>query len=403
MRKLFALTALLLVAPAASQALSPERAGDTRVTPASTDARAAMGSARAYWDNGTRIDFPDSGFTVRINSLLQPRYTFTDNDFDTGNDRNNSSFDTNRARLMVSGTALHEEFSYGLNVDFAGQRDVYGFGDGSRGAELLDAWIQWHACDWLGLSMGQFKTAVSRQWNTNPAYLQFPDRSFISDYSNSSRAQGLAANMDFGDGRFELGAGLFNGWTSGQNTQNFDTRHTAVINARFNPMGEMNAYEEGDINWTEDMALSFGAAYSYSETSELAGIGKIDVHQLSVDANVKVRGLSFHGEFFLNELNPDIGSSWTPVGGYAQVGYFLSPKVWELALRYSYVDFDDTVIADQGAPVSNLNQVSASLNHHWWEHNLKAQIAYDFFNRDLAAGAGNDNTHRWMLQLSSYF
>jgi hypothetical protein len=395
MRKLLSLTALLLLAPAASWA-TPDRSSAGTIG----DARAGMQGAapRLYWDNGTRIEFPDGGFTLQINTLLQPRYTYTDAS-DKSDERNSSSFDMRRARLYVSGTALHNEFSYMLEGEFSNFED-----GGERRPRLLDAYIDWNACDWGGLRMGQFKPAVSRSWNTHAAHLQFLERSFISNGSDFGRQQGLGGRAELGG--VELGAAIFNGslGDDGANVSNGDTRHLFVVNARFNAMGEMNPYAEGDIDWTEDMALNFGAAYAHHKARAEGTGDDIKRDAVSADVNLKSNGLSLHGEFFWNKLDAN-GFKSKPLGFYAQAGYFLVPRTIELAARYAFGDVDRGTLKGLGVVADDVNQVSVALNYYWWKHNLKAQLGYDYLNVDQASSVGGEdiNTNRWMLQLSSYF
>jgi hypothetical protein len=271
---------------------------------------------------------------------------------------------------------------------------------GERRPRLLDAYIDWNASDWGGLRMGQFKPAISRSWNNHAAFMQFTDRSVVSDVSDFGRQQGLAGRAELAG--LDFGAAIFNGslGDDGANLSNFDTKHLFVGNVRFNVMGEMNPYQEGDIDWTEDMALNFGAAYAYGNAS-----GDVDRQAVSIDANFKSNGLSLHGEFFWNR-EKEGAEKYKPLGLYAQAGYFLVPRTIELAARYSYGDADGIPLLVNGVIADKLNQVSVALNYYWWKHNLKAQLGYDFLNVDQGSSApngGDVNTNRWMLQLSSYF
>jgi phosphate-selective porin len=309
-----------------------------------------------------------------------------------------------RARLYVSGTALHNEFSYMLEGEFANSGNSYRDDGSEESPRLLDAYIDWNASDWGALRIGQFKPAVSRSWNTHAAHLQFLDRSVISDISDFKRQQGLSGRAELGG--VELGAAVFNGsfGNDGANLSNGDTRHLFVVNARFNAMGEMNPYVEGDIDWTEGMALNIGAAYAHHKAGADGVVDGVRRDVVNADLNFKSNGLSLQGEFFWNKLEVN-GEKWNPLGFYAQAGYFLVPGTIELAARYSYGDTDQSPLVVNGVLVDDINQVSVALNYYWWKHNLKAQLGYDYLNVEQASSVGGDdiNTNRWMLQLSSYF
>lgn len=413
MRKVAILAAALLLAPSISQAKTLEDLLVEKGVITKGEASAAVigGPSRVYWNDGTRLEFPDTGFTAQINTLIQTRYEFTDFDSDTGRG-NQSSFEFERVRLAVSGTALNNEFTYMLQADFIGQEGGDNISsladqDGGASTELLDAYIQWNACDWGSIRMGQFKTMVSRQFNTSAAKLQFADRSEVSDYFTLGRQHGLAGEFDLADGKIRLGAGIFNGISEGEglNVGGVDTKHTGVASVRWNAAGHIDSFEEGDVNWSENFVASIGAAFAYSQYEDLAGLVEGDRYVVNVDGNVKVRGISFHTEFFYG--NDDVDGAADEVealGFYAQAGYFLVPKKWEIAARYGYLDCDNGNASGACAGNDNINEVTAGINYYFWKHNLKAQLNYAFVNEDVAGAGGDDiNTNRWLFQLSSYF
>jgi phosphate-selective porin OprO and OprP len=424
MRKSTFLAAILCLIPVASEAKTLEellvekgvitKGEATRVGDSSTH--------RTYWNQGTRLEFPDTGFTTKVITQLQPRYTFNDLDEDVGAS-NESSFQFRRARLIVEGTALNNEFSYRLQAEMFGRRSLQEeyFGAGSSGArspQLLDAWLQWNACDEQGgVRMGQFKPQISRQWNVESQGLQFADRSLASEYHQIDRQNGAMAFGNFFDGMVQANAAIFNGSSNdatpslstgeGINAAGIDTNHTAAVGVRLNPVGKMNSYEEGDIDWTEDAAVSLGAAYAYSDGDSVSGsvVDETDIHHISVDGNFKWQGWSFHGELFNRSVRPDIAEKSETTGFYAQAGYFIMPKKLELAARYGYIDCDSGKGVGLCAGLDKINEVSGTLNYHFWRHNMKAQLGWSHVNLDTGAG-GSDadrDANRWMFQLSSFF
>ncbi|MBX7138718.1 MAG: OprO/OprP family phosphate-selective porin [Oligoflexia bacterium] len=410
MRKLRILLLAVLLVPALASAKTLEDLLVEKGVITKGEARAAMAGgdgAKVYWNNGTRIEFPSEGFAAQINTLIRTRYTFTDYDEDVGTS-NTSGFDVTDARIMVSGNALHNEFSYYLNADMVGSEDS----TGAKSPALLDAYIAWQACDWASVQMGQSKTGFGRQYNTSEQYLQFADRSNVSDYFTSAsdgniglgRQAGALAKTTWADGQLMLNAGIFNGESTGEgiNRSAVDTRHTGVVTLRWNVMGDINSYQESDIDWTEDWAASLGASYAYSDR------GGSDANQdsIAVDANAKYQGFSFNAEYFVATVDPDEGDSLEPNGFYAQAGYFFQPKELELAARYGYLDCDNGTASGQCTGLDNVNEVGVSINYYWWKHNLKGQIGYDLLNQDvrgLSGDSSNVNTSRWLVQLSSYF
>lgn len=397
MRKASILAALLLLTPALSHAKTLEDLLVEKGVISKGEAKEAAGNAPAkvYYNGGTRLDFADAGFTAKINTLLQTRYTFSDNDEDVG-DRNTSSFDIHKARLSVGGNAMHEEFAYYLNADFS-----------SETSELADGWIQWNGCDWFSVKMGQFKTGVSRQYNESEHMLQFADRSLASDYFDYGRQTGAHFATNLMDGGLELGAGIFNGDSDGegQNLSGRDTRHLGVVNARYNIMGKGASDGEGDINWTESPAMDIGVAYAHSQSENTFDdvTDQYDADVVNVDVNFKSNGFSVHGEYYVGTAEGDASESEVDVQGfYIQGGYFIKPKTLELAARYSLVDCDDGAAGGVCSGNEHVNNVSASINYHWWKHQMKAQFGYDITSAEPVSTNDNTNSNRWILQLSAY-
>jgi len=419
MRKLSILLSALLLVPAISNAATLEDLLVEKGVITKGEAKAAMATeaSKVYWNDGTRIEFPDTGFTAKINTLIQTRYTFWDMDEEAPilvgdtlvSPKNRSSFDVQRARLAFSGNALHNEFYYKLEADFVGGADKDGdaweesyFGGDEKSPELLDAYIGWKACDWLDLMMGQFKVPVSRQFMADPWGLQFADRSLTSYYFDLGRQTGLMGKLDLADGQVELGGGIFNGISTGEgaNRTAVDTKHTGLVNLRWDVMGNMNPYVEGDVDWTDEAAVSLGAAYAYSDADSY--MGEVELNNIDVDANLKVQGFSLHGEFYTASYDLDQGDNVEPLGFYLQAGYFFEPKTWELAARYGYVDCDEGMSAGVCAGLDKINTIDVSINYYWWKHHLKAQLGMSIVNEDTV----NDddyNFNRWLFQLSSYF
>jgi phosphate-selective porin OprO/OprP len=353
------------------------------------------------WKNGNRFSYPSEGITATVSTLLQNRYTFTDNDINSGKP-NISNFDTTRARLIVSGTALHEEFSYVISADFVGTTDE----DGTKSPNLKDAYVKWNPCDWAALKIGQFKTGISRQFNTNDAKLQFIDRSAVSDYLSLDRQEGLQASSAMADGMVEIAAAIFNGESDGEgiNKSGQDTKQTGILNVRLNAMGKMDPYEEGDVNWTEETAISIGGAYARSGSNNDVGAGLDDTDKdtVSLDANLKSEGLSIHTEGFYRNQDSDISRDSINIKGfYIQTGYFLDPKVLEIAARYGNLNCDDG--RGSGACKGNdrINDAAATLNYYFMKNNLKAQFGYELLNENPTGATTSEiNTSKWIFQFT---
>ncbi|MCB0309627.1 MAG: hypothetical protein KDD42_00245 [Bdellovibrionales bacterium] len=355
--------------------------------------------AKIYWKGGTVVEFPENAFSTKIKTIIQSRYTFTDED-DSSSNQNTSSFRMRRVRLNISGNALREEFDYYVQVDFVGGKDA----SGARVPALLDAFLTWHVSDVVALRTGQFKTGISRQNVNSSTQLQFPDRSIASEFFNLDRQIGAAVLGDWNSGNLQASAAIFNGESSGEgiNRPGLDTKHTGVVNIRANLIGKMDAFTEGDIETTSGMAINSGLAAAFSQAAE-SGMDR-DLQTINADLNIKSEGASLHTEFYWQKYDPDSGMESEPIGFYIQGGYFLEPQVLEIAARYAAIDCDNGLAGDDCSGVDDRQESSVSLNHFWWKHYLKAQLAYVFEQVDLVDRPGSEiKTNKWMMQVSTNF
>lgn len=368
MHKAGILAAALLVVPAISQAKTlDEMLVERGVVAKDGGAAGDMSAGKAYYNKGTRVDFPDSGFTFGINTQFITRYEYADVD---GAEDESSTFSVEDARVVVHGSALNKEFEYMVSGDFV--EDV----------SLKDAFLKWNACDWLWAKMGQYKTGVSRQHLNSDTKLQFADRSFVSDRYNYGRNQGLS----FGGGMegFTWGLAAFNDTAGADNTD-----HLWIANLRYT-MGDMDVYSEGDLGMSADHGFTIGAAYAMSDSGagDLFGSAE-DQNTLNIDAMWKYSGWSVAGEYFMAE--EDGGADADEDGWYAQAGYMLADNM-ELAGRYSMISYDGDD-EDSGWDVG--------FNYFWWQHQLKAQINYS--QKTEERGGVDTDSDRFILQLVSWF
>lgn len=356
---------------------------------------------RIYWDRGSVLEFPDQAFSAKIETQLAPRYEYV-HQGNTSSNGDTSSFTVRRARIIVSGTALSKEFSYKVETDMVGQRT-----DQGQEPTLLDGFIRWNPTQNASAQMGQFKSLVSRQEQNSSATLQFPDRTVASNYFNLGYQEGAAGGVVAPSGIVEAKVAVFDGLSQGEglNRPGVDTKMTMVGGVRFNPVGKMNAYEEGDVDYTQDAALSFGAVYAYSDLQDNLGLtGPGNLQSISTDANFKMQGISVHAEFYVSELDPeeDDGQTADPIGFYIQTGYFLEPKKFEVATRYSRVDCDSGTAYGNCAGNDSLSEGAATLNYYWWKHHLKAQLAYEYLT-NVPVDGQSQNQNKWIFQISSWF
>lgn len=406
----------------------------TKSEASSTGQMRASSGGRVYYNEGTRIEFPDSGFAMKINTLIQTRYAFHDNS-ETRVGINESSFDVQNARLFITGAALHNEFRYGLEADFTGNSNRHYRGryfddasDGTNSPRLNDAYITWSPCEGYDTTLGQYRTFISRQYNvSHPGNWQFADESIASDHFNLGRQAGLTQTAALAD-NLTVGAGVWNGLSNGEgvNRSGNDTDHSVGGFLRYNPTGNYNLNNEGDVDNTEDLATTIGVAYIYEEghafgRDGIRGLGftgatvldpggqdDYEAQNINVDLGLKVAGFSLQGEYFYRqaELQRETGSDFTNNGGYVQAGYFIEPGTLEIAGRYSIIDCDNGQGWGLCQGNDKVNEAAGTINYYWWKHQMKAQLGYYLVNEDTVSpinGENDFNSNRWVFQFSGFF
>jgi phosphate-selective porin OprO and OprP len=341
--------------------------------------------------NGLISSYPNEATTFSVQTFLQSKYTFSDYD----RSRNTSNFSIPAARLMLQGSTLYNEFSYLVSPELSSNSSD---SENTLSPHLLDAYISWHPCTCSALTIGQLKTPVSRQFNSLDYKLQFAENSLISDFFQQGRQQGLNYYYKFLDDTLITNAGIYNGesTTEGKNLPSIDTNHLTTLSIRYEPLGKISVLEEGDVNYTENLSVSFGGAFAYSEYNNISE-QSADSQTYNIDANIKYLGASLQSELFLSSHNTDNEDS-NPLGYYVQAGYFIIPKKWEVAARYGYLDQDKS---------TQNHQSTLGLNYFFSEHNLKMQVNYDIINSEENQNLNDNQTEipekKISLLLSAWF
>ncbi len=370
---------------------------------AAAPAPAASG-AKISWKGGTRFEMPEAGVNAALTLLLKERYTYTD--ADGGSDK--SSFETKNARVYFSGDILKKEFSYMYMADFVGKTD-----DGLSSPTTKDAYLQWNPLPTADVRMGQYLVPVTRQVQTSPAKLQFPDASPATGVFAYGRNQGLMGGVKCEDNSMYARAAIFNGQSDGEgeNMPGVDTDHLGVVTGRIDVLGPIDAFEESDVAYSKEPGLSFGASYAYGDsensvTRDEVSIGDERTNQtIGVDATFKYLGFSALSEVFYRDYDSDLAGTAEPMGAYIQAGYFLIPEKVEVAGRWSYIDCDDGLYSAGVCRGSeNVNEAAAVLAYYFWKNHMKAMVSFDTVNQDAAVADADDvTTNRWIFQMSGFF
>lgn len=345
-------------------------------------------------DHGTNIEFPN--FNMRINALIRTGYNYIDYDEQALRGLEDASdFAFDAGRIAVTGDALDGRLGYRLEHDFADDSETPEVDESG----LKDAYVEYRLSEWANVRWGQFRTAYSRQRNVDRWKLQFVDRTFVTDFQTGDRDRG--GMLHGGNEQWGYKVGVFNGQSSneGPNRRGVDNRVRGSFGAHYN-LGEFgNRNEEGDHReGDKPLAGTFGVGLDYGQAS----IGGVDIDRtnLSVDAGIRVAGLSWSIEYLMDDIDPDGGQSVQDDGLYTQIGYLFGD--YEGALRFGYIDPDNQLI---GQVVDSFYEYAFVVSKFFDGHNIKLQNQISFRDFDNEPVEGNDtdfSDFRYDLLVTAY-
>ena len=355
-----------------------------------------VANGRLYYDEGTRLEFPD--FDFRLNMLFQPRYSYSDIDSSDrasagfgGSLEDRSDFSLRRARLILSGQALDESFSYKLEEDFASDEG---------GGDLRDAWIQWNG-DPAKIRFGQFKQPFGREERISSTRLFFTDRSVVSEAFVPSRRLGAMTSGSIGSST-DWYAAINNGSSEneGENSPGQDNNVQGVVAFDFRSDNFGSRGIQGDFRSDRSFAFTAGLAATYGEgTVEAADFEEV---ALNADLGFRVAGAEVSGEFFYSDgdLSTNTSSENVENIGFVVDANYVFKEKFGVGARYALLDPDDSFVARTA--IEEINEYSLVFNYFINGHDLKLQNGVVYQVADSNRGSSLDD-FRYDLQLSGYF
>jgi hypothetical protein len=330
----------------------------------------------AGYDRGFFIEADDlakSPFRLLVNFQNQFRYTGfgrTEREWidATGTSRpiaHRNDFDIIRGRILFSGIAIDEDLHYYVNLDYATLRD--------DDVAILMAWWNYRFSKALDFYVGKGKVPGGREWVASAMDTMSPDRSLATTFFRPSITTGTWVKGEPLDD-FYYHAGIGNGFnTASSGFRDLDTNFVYMGNVRWEPRGEFGGLYS-DHNYRDTLATRLGGSITASKQSgqqvdisrpeqslirlsdgtdlTLTGalapdfqVTEYSIYLATIDAGMKYKGLSLHGEYFLRWLSDIQGtgpvapplSSIFDHGFHVQAGAFLIPKYFELFTRTSTI------------------------------------------------------------------
>jgi len=337
----------------------------------------------AGYDKRFFIKSSDDQFKLGIDTLLQFRHSYLlANDGDElpgGADPSANGIELERARIKLVGHVL-KDLKYMIQMEMDDESDL----DNGNNAYLLDYVLSYSFMPELGIRVGRFKGAFSKQYNADEGRFMLIDRSLATTVFHIGRSTGveLFGACPVADTNLHYRVGIANGFRDARNISVVTNDAPPVIAGRLvlPLMGATPAdfSNESDLMFHENPVLQVGCSMAYcnnrDEDHVAGGDGNLDyavlvksmsdgrsnrvfaggeVSMVGADVSMKCQGLSLTLEGFYQHA--DLDSSEATVGladingyeidnfgWYAQAGYFIVPKSLELVSRVSGICVDKT-------------------------------------------------------------
>lgn len=346
------------------------------------------------YDKGFFIKSRNGKYKLVIGGYLQLQFNLMSEGGET-----EYGFRVRRARLAFKGHLFTPRFTYKLQFDFAKFQTEL----------LLDAYVNYAILldKYMEVRVGQQTIPYIRQHQISSSNQQFIDRSLASkefinaddvDSDGDGVPDKLVKNgrdigiqlhgMPYGK-KFEYQVGIFNG--HGTNTTNVNNDFLYMGRFVGNIMGFAGYGYEGDWEDRESPALALGGSANYN----VRNISGDKVTSLGAEGVLKWKGFSLTGEFFFRNINPGdpLLTNTNDIGYYAQAGYFVLPKRFEVAVRASQV-------FNQG-PLNDAGEFQIGMNGFLYGKYLKLQTDYSYLPTNSINGI--EHNQRWRLRLQTKF
>jgi len=385
------------------------------------------------WKKGLYFKSKDEKFSLKFRIRMQDQFQFQTQNVALKPD--DYTFRIRRLKLSWEGNAFTKNLDYKFQLNVAALSPIQ---------DMLEyAYADYRFFDWLKVQAGQFKVPYNRQQITSSGRQQFVDRSLASDdfrfdaIDNSTTVTCTlpgggtvtVSGLSCGAGatavtnqvnvprKFQFDPGImihgdpfgkkmeyYIGITNGQGPTRANVGSGFLYTGRavWNILGQYG-YSESDTEYSEHPALFIGGSIGYNDQDFT---NNKFIHA-GAEAGFKYKGFSAQAEYYLrnNRISNITGLKGVALGNtvdhayYAQAGYFIIPKHFEIALRASH-EFIDGLQNNKG-------EYMGGLNYFVFGHDLKVQFDYAFIptqvNPNNFFGDGTINEHRVRLQLQTWY
>lgn len=261
---------------------------------------------------------------------------------------------------------------HGLYKDILGINLVIDLRDQEGGSNTISvANIVYRPYPFLNISLGTAPLPFSRASITSSTKLQMIERPLsATKITPGSQLGGSIMGSVFG-GRFAYAVGVYNGEEGRFTKGDLGKGMLYAGRIQISPLGSLDP-AESDIECSP-FRFSIGGDYFYNNNAS------IETHAVSGDVAMKWKGASLSGEVIWDRRTPStqpvlptsLPSTVERLGWYVQGGYFVIPRMIEIAARFEWLD-DQRDISDAG----DIWLLTGGVNIFMFNNYLKAQLNY---------------------------
>jgi hypothetical protein len=325
----------------------------------------APNSILAKYDQGFRFTTKDGAYSLRINGLLQVRYTYVDYDPAIRyNQEDYSNFYIRRARLFFSGHVGSPKLSYLIQAQL----------EPNQGLNANDLWVEYEFSELLRLGAGRNKISYGLEMMNSGSALGLVDRSlmygetdidvgnaaepgprypgggsarfglswyadtgFATGGMNLYRSQGVQLQGKKGSATsptFEYQVGLWQG--RGTNTlANYGNDHLVALRVGYHPWGFVDWKVVGDVDTSDHFKLGVIGSI-YRDRNEEPDV--LNENGYNLAALMRWRGWSVDVEWATEKYDFEAyPGAFDREGWRASLGWFFVPSKWEIRARYAEI------------------------------------------------------------------
>ena len=366
---------------------------------------------------GFKISAGDA-YSLAVLSWLQPQYRFLARDAlnpaSNGAGTDTSSFGLRAARTRFSGNLFDKDIEYRLSSEWTENNAV------------KDAWLRWtfwrSERDAIALRFGQQKPLYGRESTAEDWKLDFVDRALATRSFASSRSRGVMLLGEHLEGKLHWSAAAFESdvaaasSNAGEEAANPDNELDYVFSIRLDPRGDMGdeSYSEGDLDHTQDLLWSVGAALQLGNHRTTLGGATVDAdgRDINMHGALKYQGLHVLGEVFLRSDDPDVpgarssdSTGWQVGGTYTLARREGKNGQWSFGGRYSRISLDDAAQAvltatPLGPSKGDVDEITALVGFYYRAHKIKLQGSWTL--QEVKPSGSNSATNQ-ILELQFQF